>query len=282
MIYIILPVHNRIEEIRKFIDCLKEQNNNAYHLIVVDDGSTDSSAQYIIQNVGTVTILRGNGSLWWAGCLEKARKHLLTIQDILQDDVILIMNNDVIFGPDFLQGVYKDIMQHPDTLIQAKGYDQKTHTLIENGHHMDWGKGYRLLPPSHSREVNVLWTCGLYMRYEIFSAIGRFHPWLIPHYASDAEFTNRAFRKGFSLKISNRTKVFINSETTAPLLENYSGGPIGLMRSIFFNKGSRFYGPALVSFILLSCDPRHIPLTMIRFFRNGCKAVLRSVLKKRQ
>ena len=46
-LYILLPVHNRCDITREFIDCLKAQTFQDYHLVLIDDGSTDGTEQMV-------------------------------------------------------------------------------------------------------------------------------------------------------------------------------------------------------------------------------------------
>jgi GT2 family glycosyltransferase len=70
-IYIIIPVHNR-KQIT--IACLENLNAcddlQKYHVIVVDDGSTDGTAEAIRSQYPIVEILTGDGNLWWTGAID--------------------------------------------------------------------------------------------------------------------------------------------------------------------------------------------------------------------
>ena len=105
MIYIVLPVHNRIDETKLFIQALKRQTYKDFHLILVDDGSSDGTADYISNEMSNLTILKGNGKLWWAGSLEKGRKHLLNLKEMTDGNIIMIINNDTTFDELFLSNI---------------------------------------------------------------------------------------------------------------------------------------------------------------------------------
>jgi GT2 family glycosyltransferase len=38
-------------------------------VIVVDDGSSDRTAEEVAENYPKVTILKGDGNLWWTGAI---------------------------------------------------------------------------------------------------------------------------------------------------------------------------------------------------------------------
>lgn len=68
MIHIIIPVHNRLNFTIDCLNSLKKQDiYNQFNLIVVDDGSTDGTSEYLKKNFPEVKILNGDGSLYWGG-----------------------------------------------------------------------------------------------------------------------------------------------------------------------------------------------------------------------
>ena len=263
MIYIILPVHNRLDETRKFISCLRTQTVRDYHLILVDDGCTDGTAGYVRSEIENLTVLQGNGNLWWAGSLEKARKHLLQRQGVSDDDVVLIANDDITFADHFLQDVIREVRHTPNALILAKCYDQETGGLMDQGAHVDW-KVLSFHPAAGPDGINVLSTRGLFMDFRVFRKIGRLHPFLLPHYGSDYEFTHRAFRKGYSLTISKQAKVYLNKKTTGEREIKYDIRLSSLLYNLFISKKSDYNRVMWTNFILLACEPKYIPVNLFR------------------
>ncbi|HUK05974.1 MAG TPA: glycosyltransferase, partial [Burkholderiales bacterium] len=45
LLYVLAPVHNRRALTERFIGCLKAQTDRDYRLVLIDDGSTDGTAQ---------------------------------------------------------------------------------------------------------------------------------------------------------------------------------------------------------------------------------------------
>ncbi|NJD54806.1 MAG: glycosyltransferase family 2 protein [Nitrospirae bacterium] len=272
MIYILLPVHNRVDETRKFLSCLKEQTCGDYHLILVDDGCTDGTAEYAAREIRDITVLRGDGNLWWAGSLQKARKHLLGRADVSEDDIVLIANDDITFGKDFLCTVQEEARIFPQSLILARCHDQTTHELLDKGMNIDW-KSFSFASASAPDDINVLSTRGLFMTFRVFCAVGGFHPLLLPHYGSDYEFTHRAFKKGFHLAIAERAAVYLNRETTGTRSIDYRIGLLQLLNNLFVSKRSTYNRLMWTIFILLSSDRQYIIRNLCRLYIDALAIV---------
>ena len=72
MIHVITAVHNRYSITEKFADRLLAQTYKDIHLILVDDGSTDSTADMVRGKMPDATVITGDGNMWWGGALHAA------------------------------------------------------------------------------------------------------------------------------------------------------------------------------------------------------------------
>lgn len=197
MIYILLPVHNRSEVTRRFIECLKVQTYRDYHLVLIDDGSSDGTAEMVRENIRSLTIIRGTGDWWWAGSLQQGYRWLKR-QIVPGTDFVLIINDDTEFEVDFLQNAISFLSSRERTLLLAWSYCRENGCLLDVGVHVDWSK-FTFEQATTPAEINCLSTRGLFLRLSDFFTIGGFYPMILPHYASDYEFTIRARRKGMQL-----------------------------------------------------------------------------------
>ncbi|NQV18412.1 MAG: glycosyltransferase family 2 protein [Armatimonadetes bacterium] len=252
MIYILLPVHNRREITRYFIDCLTKQTYTNYHLVLIDDGSTDGTAEMVKHYVHELTIIRGNGNWWWGGSLQQGYKWL-KLQKLNNDDIVLIINDDTTFKDDLLEIGQTILNQHLHTLLLAQAYSMQDNRLIDAGVHVDW-KQLRFSQAKSTEEINCLSTRGLFIRAEDFLALGGFYSKMLPHYASDYEFTIRAHHKGMRLLSVPSLQLWTNEKTTGQRQFNQKL-LISHIREIF-SKGSVRNPLYITSFILLSCPWR--------------------------
>ncbi len=216
-IYVVLPVHNRINVTKNFISCLKRQIYKNYHLVLVDDGSTDGTAEYVKQQIDNLTVLYGNGNLWWAGSLSKAYRYLSKIKAD-DEDIVLIGNDDTTFDLDYFDKVINDRDLKSGTLVVSPGHSISSdptslRAKIERGFAIDW-PSLRVYKLEERQEPDAVTTRGLYMHYATYKSLGPLHPWLLPHYLSDLEYTIRAKRRGFKLIISRDTHVYADRSKT--------------------------------------------------------------------
>src|SRR5690349_15986687 len=119
-IFVLLPVHNRRATTALFLDCLLAQTYRDWHLVLIDDGSSDHTAEMVRARVPSLTVLRGKGSWWWAGALHQGYRWLKR-QALKADDLVLIINDDTQFEPDFLANAVK--ATKPKSLLLAQLYD---------------------------------------------------------------------------------------------------------------------------------------------------------------
>jgi len=266
-IYILLPVHNRRDLTRKFIDSLLKQTFRNYHLLLIDDGSTDGTEDMVRSHIEAekLTVIKGKGNWWWAGSLQQGKNHLSAIKCV-SSDIILMVNDDSILPPYFLETGCRFLQSHPNTLLQA------TIHCISGGEILDRGMLFDASTLTFSRaqesdEVNCLTTNGLMMRWADFLDVGNFHPFLLPHYLSDYEFTIRAGRKGLRLVVSSDLNLQWDQETSG--IRSYNEDNFFVFLKRFFSRKSvnnPFYWS---SFILFSVPLQYIPRHLFNTWRGA-------------
>jgi len=195
-IHVLLPVHNRRETTRRFIECLRAQTYSNYHLILIDDGSTDGTAEMVLESIPGATVIRGRGDWWWAGSLQQGLDWLKSAKPA-DLDVVLFINDDVLFDADYLENGRNALRHHPQSMVLSQLRDPRSGEVRESGVHADLRKMIFTIASSAS-EVNCLSTRGLFITWGDVTKIGAFRPSFLPHYWSDYEYTIRAARRGLA------------------------------------------------------------------------------------
>jgi GT2 family glycosyltransferase len=273
-IYILLPVHNRRDQTEEFINCLTDQTYKNYHLILIDDGSTDGTAEVVQAKIPSATVIRGQGDWWWAGGLQQGINWLKQNQ-INSDDIILMINDDVIFEPDFLELGVKILGARLNTLLCAQRFGQQTKKCRDAGIRFEL-KTLTFSHESSPEKINCLSTMGLFLKFSDLLRIGDFYPRFLPHYLSDYEYTIRAHRKGFSLYTTPELKLWNNETTTGPRKIKQ----LGLIEFIKIYFSNRFPENPLTwsAFVILTYPKILIPYRLLLIWRTTLISILRQIL----
>jgi len=270
-IYILLPVHNRRELTRYFIDCLVAQTWQHYHLVLIDDGSNDGTDEMVRERIENLTVIRGNGDWWWAGCLQQGFNSLKK-RGLSNDDYVLIINNDVILGKEFLARGISILDKNKQTLLLAQIQEGKNSPPRESGYNVDL-KTLSFSHASSSSDINCLTTRGLFLRWRDFVDIGGFHPKILPHYLSDFEFTIRAYKKGYSL-LTSPDVILSKSHIEASKIRFDYSSYYCFLRSLFSIKSND--NPIYqISFIFLACPVRWIPSNLLRIMYRTLRIIFK-------
>jgi len=212
-IFILIPVNNRKTLTHRCLSCLNQQTYKKKGIIVIDDGSTDGTSDMISNEFREVTILRGDGNLWWTGAINLGLGYALP--KAKNNDFILTLNDDVQFSPTYLYELIESALRHPDSLIGSinitNGPDQ---IIADGGVRINWLtakyiellKNCRydslLLSNRHLVSVDFLPGRGTIIPVKVFQMIGSYNSHLLPHYSADYEFSHRARKNGFGLFIN--------------------------------------------------------------------------------
>lgn len=275
-VYILLPVHNRSIVTEHFIDCLAAQSYSNYHLILIDDGSTDGTEEMVQAKIKNLTVLKGQGDWWWAGSLQQGISWLIH-SEVEDRDIVMFANDDITFEDDFLQKAVGILENLDGALLLPHLRDEITGLPQESGIEADL-HNLTFIPAASPDKINCLSTRGLFMRISDLQKIGKFHPRLLPHYLSDYEFTIRAQRKGLMLITNAEIAIQLDRKQT-------SSRSIGDNNLIYFTK--RLFSKKHVSnpiywssFILLTVPKSHILGLLLKVWIGTAKMLLRNRSKK--
>lgn len=262
-IHVLLPVHNRKVTTERFVSFLTAQVYSNWHLVLIDDGSRDGTAAMVRECVPFATVIRGRGHWWWGGALQQAFRWLKKAR-LPADDIVLIINDDTVFGPDFLANAVQAMRSR--SLLLARCYDLDTGDLQDAGLIWDWPKlNYKVIQEG-GESANCCSTRGLFLRVADFLEIGGFHPILLPHYLSDYEFTQRAWRRGFTL--FTVPAVFLHNDTKLTGLRSISGHSLMRTLRLSFSIRSASNPVFWTSFVLLACPWQYMPANVVRVWRR--------------
>lgn len=275
-IYIILPIHNRREVTRRFIACLKAQTFRNWHLVLIDDGSTDGTSEMVQAEIEFSTVLTGTGNWWWAGSLQQGFLWLKT-HNALSDDIVLIINDDTEFESDYLYNGITVLRDSPKSMLVSNCYSLDSKELVDTGaYKLNW-RNLSVSQTNNAEEANCLSTRGLFVRVEDFIDNGYFHPILLPHYLSDLEYTMRAYKKGIKLMTDASVHIHINELTTGYHCFSTASAISSIKK--YFSKKSAANPFYWTSFILMACPWQYLVLNIARIWLGAFSFFVKSIAR---
>lgn len=247
-VYIIIPVHNRKALTQDCLVSLQGQDEADIEIVVVDDGSKDGTSEMVQNTFPEITLLHGDGNLWWVGSINKGIEHALNIcQD---DDYILVLNDDLVVQRNYVSSLLKAAKLHPKAMIGSVETLMNAPKIIKNGGNtINWAtakqkvlnKGRNLdeFSEGHIVPVSKLTGRGTLFPSEVFRVAGLYDN---EHFqqCGDTELPVRAdFRFGYSQFVSYDA-VVISVVETKENINNKKYYTLSDFRAYFFDLRSNF------------------------------------------
>lgn len=258
-LHILLPVHNRRGVTLRFVEALARQTWKPFRLVLIDDGSTDGTADAVCAVLPDTVVVKGAGDWWWAGSLDQGCR-LLERSGVRDDDVVLMINDDLTLANDFLSHAMAEMHTVADTLLLARQVD------VATGREIGFGGGVyadtnrlRFAETGQPERVNCLPTRGLFLRWRDYKAAGGFRPERLPHYLSDYEFTHRAWRKGLKLKVAAHASVGVQLDQSGESVATVLRLPRGERFRMIFSRRFKDNPVTWSAFARLTASPWRRP-----------------------
>lgn len=164
LVSVIIPTFNRAWAVGRAIDSVLEQDYRPFELIVVDDGSTDQTAEILARYGDQLTVVcRENRGVSAARNAGVARA---------QGDLIAFLDSDDFWRPKKLTVQVDFFTSHPDALICQTG-----EIWVRNGRRVNPGRRHRKLSGmifTPSLELCLVSPSAVMMRKTLFSMVGGF------------------------------------------------------------------------------------------------------------
>jgi len=237
---IVIPVYNRRDFTRKCLEFLRNQTVRDFQTIVVDDGSTDGTAEMIQRDFPEVMLAFGDGCLWWTGATNLGTKLALEAGA----GYVMTLNDDTVPGPTFVEEMMAASRTNPRALIGAYSVDVSTGRPIFGGSRVSWATASDhdlLTDPRNPRaglvEVTHCPGRGLLIPAAAFRQIGLFDAVHLPHYLADFDFTHRARRFGFPIFCNYSAVLGIYPEASGDAANRQRRSLANYRRHLFHTKG---------------------------------------------
>ncbi len=258
-LYVLTAVHNDLTNLKQLLTCLAKQKYQNFQIVVVDDGSTDGTGNYLKQHYPQVKVITGSGNLWWTGSLNIGIQYIL--QHASGNDYILTINNDCQIDESYLAQISKYAKEK--MVVGSKIIDQKTGKLWDLGVMIDWSRGKIAGRTKSSDPLDAITTKGTLYPVSMFHHIGLLSHHL-PHYISDYELTIRAKRLGYTLVV--RDDCVVTNDVRNTGIGDSLSETISLKQSLelMFDRRSKLNIIDQFWFITLACPARFRTINYLR------------------
>jgi GT2 family glycosyltransferase len=222
VLYIIVPVHNCLNKTKNFIKSLKRQSYSNYHLIVVNDGSTDGTGAFLDNFKHELTVLQGDGNLWWGGSINLALEY---VREYLTDnDYVAFANNDVTLFENTISILLSECAKNRKALFHPLVVDQNG-KIVSCGCKVGNWAFFLTQHPFRNQLGNSKTNCDnvsldmMTARFLIFHSsllnyvkgidLGHF-----PHYSGDHDFCLMARKHNYSCFLVPRSMCMLDTATS--------------------------------------------------------------------
>jgi len=282
LVHAVVPAFNRCDKTLNFLRQFQTVRYPNKRVVICDDGSTDNTYLNIKMNFPNVTVLRGDGTLWWSGGTNMAIRHALT----QGADYILTINDDCHMDPDFLDEMVKIAQQDPRHIVGCRlMFQEDTDRIWSIGTTPAfrryeifrlnfWGEKWSKIAAEVQNPFPVMAMPGngVLIPRQVFDEVGFYDQTNMPQYHADSDLVMRAARAGYKPVISLNS-VLYNHIPTEPLVTT--------RKAIIFSKKSdrywkavwttlRRYGPfgKRIYLLLMQYVPFFVPRWAVRVYHK--------------
>jgi len=212
IVYCVAPVHNRLETTKHFLEYINEQDYPAVRVIIVNDGSSDGTQEYLAQaSRPNLTVLEGDGNLWWGGAMHLGMSYVMGIAQA--SDYLLMMNDDVRIGRNYISALVKESVSNAKVVVGSSQYDDRSGSRLSSGWHVDYWSLCLTDWKDQKASLDALPGRGVLFPMHAVFRVGNVNARLFPHYFGDIEYTARVSESGWKLLVSKEATVFTSSSS---------------------------------------------------------------------
>ena len=224
---IIIPIYNRINVTKQglislfsALDYNFDSNQLKYEIVIVDDGSSDGSGEWIIQNYPDIHLINGSGNLWWSGCINMGAKYAV---NTLNSDYILLWNDDLFLDKKYFSILTAFLKQtHPLNYICGSRIcyeSDKKKVWSVGGYFSKWtGEKYTIRNIKEKKGMlDCQWQPGMGTLVPSFVMAEKNIWWdekRYPQYYGDSDFTLKCIESGIQVKTNLELVIFNRTELT--------------------------------------------------------------------
>ncbi len=248
-ISIIIPNWNGKIFLGDCLESLKKLKFNNYKIIVVDNGSSDGSVDFIKENYPNVLVISNNKNFGFSAACNQGIKKALDNGA----EAALLLNNDTVVDPDFLDKMSETLKDDKVGIVGSKIYyfDEPKKIWFSGGDYIKWrssGQHRYWMKNDNNylggvKDSDFITGCNMLIRKEVFDDIGfLYEPYFLT--VEDLDFSVLAKEKGWKIKVNLDAKIWHKVSFSREGEFSFSNGYYGTRNRLFFafKRTNNFFG----------------------------------------
>ncbi|WP_169085303.1 glycosyltransferase family 2 protein [Paenibacillus sp. PL91] len=203
---IIIPTMNQKLFLIECIESIRKYTHQPYEIIVIDNGSTDGTAPYLMAETDGVRFRLNKSNLGFAGAVNQGMQ-------MAKGTSLLLLNNDTVVTPNWLSNLLACASSDPEiglvgpvsNYISGDQYIPTNYDSVEDM--QQFALGYNQPNAARYQVVSRITGFCLLMRRDVFERIGYFDEGFEIGNCEDDDYGLRATMLGFKLVIAGDTFV---------------------------------------------------------------------------
>lgn len=209
---IVTPIFNRIGNLARYFDSLENINYKNFKIVIVDDGSTDGSSQFVKEHHPDAVLLLGDGNLWWAGATNKGMEWAFSNGF----DYILTFNDDQVVDKEFLKNLVLVAQKSPNSVLSSHVFSLNHGITLHSPGivvHTETGNARNITYSAQSQthepyEVDIAPGYSVLIPRSLISEVGYFDSKRFPQIFMEGEYCLRVKRAGYKVIMVPNSKVW--------------------------------------------------------------------------
>jgi GT2 family glycosyltransferase len=280
---VVVPVHDRLAHTRHLLSELRRATHDEALVIVVDDGSTDGTNDYLREDAPDVLVLHGSGQLWWSGAVNLGCRHAID----KGSEVLVLLNND---NTEVSANCIQDLVERVDAYdgcVSSVALMAHSRQLIHAGGLIRWPfRGIELRENGHpyvpqDRVAECDWLPGTSMAFpaDLFTELDGFDADAFPQYCGDTDFTLRARAAKRPCIVSYKS--WIANDETSTGVHFYSRLRLSAFFAGLVSRKSPYQIRTTLRFAARYCPKHLLPAYLALFYARYVYASLKSWAPRR-
>lgn len=213
LVYIILVNYKSYIDTIECIESLRNVDYDNFKVVIIENGSDDSSYEIIKQKCITEIVIKSNKNLGFAG------GNNIGIEIAMNDmaDYILLLNNDTVVEKDFLTNLIETFSYSPNVgIVGCKiNYYNKKDIINYGGGEIIWNKFTTTFfdtdkvdtNDTEIKDITFVSGCAMMISRSVVEKIGILDDSYFMYY-EDTDYCARALKAGFRLLYQPKSKIY--------------------------------------------------------------------------